>query len=43
VLVFSQPGALPAAVPEQVIAAVEGLGMEDARAKIAAMTTGAKR
>ena len=43
VLVFSQPGALPAAALEQVIAAVEGLDMDDVRAKIAAKTAAAKR
>ena len=36
VLVFSQPGALPAASLEQVIGAVRGLDMDDVRAQIAA-------
>ena len=36
VLVFSQPGALPAAGLEQVIAAVRGLDMDDVRRQIAA-------
>jgi thioredoxin 1 len=36
ILVFSQPGALPAAALEQVIQAVQGLDMDDVRAKIAA-------
>ena len=36
VLVFSQPGALPAAALEQVIAAVRGLDMDAVRAEIAA-------
>ena len=36
VLVFAQPGALPAAALEQVIAGVRGLDMEDVRAQIAA-------
>ncbi len=35
ILVFSQPGALPAAALEQVIDAVRGLDMDDVRAKIA--------
>ena len=35
ILVFSQPGALPAAALEQVIEAVEGLDMDDVRSKIA--------
>ncbi|KUL26916.1 thioredoxin [Actinoplanes awajinensis] len=43
VLVFSQPGALPAAALEQVIAAVEALDMDDVRAEIAAKTAAAKR
>lgn len=41
--VFSQPGALPAAALEQVITAIEGLDMDDVRAKIAAKTAAAKR
>ncbi len=36
VLVFSQPGALPSAALEQVIAAVEELDMDEVRASIAA-------
>lgn len=36
ILVFSQPGALPAAALEQVIAAVRALDMDDVRAQIAA-------
>ncbi|RYV49518.1 thioredoxin [Pengzhenrongella frigida] len=36
VLVFSQPGALPAAALEQVISGVQGLDMDDVRAQIAA-------
>jgi thioredoxin 1 len=36
ILVFSQPGALPAASLEQVISAVEGLDMDDVRAKVEA-------
>ena len=36
VLVFSQPGALPAASLEQVISAVRGLDMDDVRVQIAA-------
>jgi len=36
VLVFSQPGALPAPALEQVIAAVRDLDMEDVRAQIEA-------
>jgi thioredoxin 1 len=35
ILVFSQPGALPAAALEQVIDAVRGLDMDEVRAKIA--------
>ncbi|NUR14885.1 MAG: thioredoxin [Dermatophilaceae bacterium] len=35
ILVFSQPGALPAAALEQVITAVRGLDMDDVRAKVA--------
>ncbi|GLY06441.1 hypothetical protein [Actinoplanes sp. NBRC 101535] len=40
--VLSKPGAPSAAALEQVIAAVEGLDMEDVRAEIAAKTAGAK-
>jgi thioredoxin 1 len=36
VLVFSQPGALPAPALEQVISGVQGLDMDDVRAQIAA-------
>jgi thioredoxin 1 len=36
VLVFAQPGALPAPALEQVITAVKGLDMEDVRRQIAA-------
>src|SRR5487761_1651573 len=36
ILVFSQPGALPAATFEQVIQAVRELDMDDVRAKVAA-------
>jgi thioredoxin 1 len=35
VLVFSQPGALPASALEQVIEAVKGLDMEDVHKKVA--------
>jgi len=35
VLVFSQPGALPAAALEEVISAVKGLDMDEVRAQIA--------
>jgi thioredoxin 1 len=35
ILVFSQPGALPAAALEQVIAAVRDLDMDDIRAQLA--------
>ncbi|GAA3530951.1 thioredoxin [Aeromicrobium panaciterrae] len=35
ILVFSQPGALPAAGLEQVIQAVKGLDMDDVRQKVA--------
>jgi thioredoxin 1 len=37
ILVFAQPGALPAPALEQVIAAVEGLDMDEVRAKVEAM------
>ncbi len=36
IVVFSQPGALPAAALEQVISAVRGLDMADVRARLAA-------
>jgi thioredoxin 1 len=39
ILVFSQPGALPAAGLEQVIAAVRGLDMDDIRRQVAAQQT----
>ena len=35
ILVFSQPGALPAAALEQVIGAVSGLDMDEVRGKLA--------
>jgi thioredoxin 1 len=35
ILVFAQPGALPAAAVEQVISAVRGLDMEDVRRQVA--------
>lgn len=35
ILVFSQPGALPASALDQLIAQVEGLDMDDVRAKVA--------
>jgi len=35
ILVFSQPGALPATALEQVIAAVRGLDMDDVRRQVA--------
>ena len=38
ILVFSQPGALPAAALEQVIAGVRELDMEDVRAQLAAQS-----
>ena len=40
ILVFSQPGALPAKALEQVIAAVRELDMDEVRAKVAAATAG---
>ena len=39
ILVFSQPGALPAASLEEVIAGIRALDMEDIRAKIAERST----
>ncbi|HET8987043.1 MAG TPA: thioredoxin [Humibacillus sp.] len=39
ILVFSQPGALPAAGLEQVIAAVRALDMDDIRRQVAAQQT----
>ncbi|WP_285362910.1 thioredoxin [Microbacterium sp. LMC-P-041] len=38
ILVFSQPGALPAAGLQQVVDAVQGLDMDDVRAQIAAQS-----
>jgi thioredoxin 1 len=43
ILVFSQPGALPAASLEQVIQAVRDLDMDDVRAKIAAQDNNAQQ
>ncbi|MCI2266887.1 thioredoxin [Sediminivirga luteola] len=40
VLVFSQPGALPAAGLEQVISAVQGLDMAEVHAQVAAQKPG---
>lgn len=40
ILVCSQPGALPAAAPEQVITAVRELDMDDVRRKVAASRAG---
>ena len=40
ILVFSQPGALPGAALEQVIAAVRDLDMDEVRAQLAAEATG---
>ncbi len=42
ILVFSQPGALPAKSLEEVIAAVRGLDMDDVRAEVAAASAGSK-
>src|SRR5512142_3196550 len=39
ILVFSQPGALPAAALEQVIEAVRGLDMDDVRRQVAEQST----
>ncbi len=39
ILVFSQPGALPAAALEQVIAGIRELDMDDVRGKIAERST----
>ncbi|MEP7018860.1 MAG: thioredoxin domain-containing protein [Actinomycetota bacterium] len=39
ILVFSQPGALPAASLEEVIASIRALDMDDIRAKIAERST----
>ncbi len=38
ILVFAQPGALPAPALEQVIAAVKGLDMDDVRKQVAAQS-----
>ena len=43
ILVFSQPGALPAAALEQVIEAVRGLDMDEVRAELAQHETAASR
>ncbi|HEY5841269.1 MAG TPA: thioredoxin [Mycobacterium sp.] len=43
ILVFSQPGALPAPALDQVIAAVRELDMDDVRAKVAAANAGSAR
>jgi len=42
ILVFSQPGALPAPALEQVIGAVRELDMDDVRAQIAAQDKGSQ-
>ena len=39
ILVFAQPGALPASALDQVIAGVRGLDMDDVRAQVAAQQT----
>jgi thioredoxin 1 len=39
ILVFAQPGALPASALDQVIAGVKGLDMDDVRAQVAAQQT----
>ncbi|MGO4689787.1 thioredoxin family protein [Glaciibacter sp. 2TAF33] len=41
ILVFSQPGALPAPALDQVITAVKGLDMDEVRAMVAAQEAGA--
>ena len=43
ILVFSQPGALPAPALDQVIAAVRELDMDDVRAKVAAANADSAR
>jgi thioredoxin 1 len=43
ILVFSQPGALPAPALDQVIAAVKGLDMDEVRAQISAQDQGQSR
>lgn len=40
ILVFSQPGALPAPALDQVITAVRGLDMDEVRAQVAAQPAG---
>ncbi|MFI7575730.1 thioredoxin [Micromonospora sp. NPDC049497] len=40
ILVFAQPGALPAAALEQVVQAVRDLDMDEVRAKVAESTAG---
>jgi len=40
ILVFAQPGALPAPALEQVIAGIEGLDMDDVRRKVAQENAG---
>ena len=42
ILVFSQPGALPAAALEQVIAGVRGLDMDEVRAQVSTANSGAQ-
>lgn len=42
VLVFAQPGALPADALEQVLTAVRGLDMDEVRAKLAAQRAAAR-
>jgi thioredoxin len=43
ILVFSQPGALPAAALERLIQAVRGLDMDEVRGKLAQQEAGAPR
>jgi thioredoxin 1 len=43
ILVFSQPGALPAPALDQVISAVRELDMDEVRAKVAAANAGSAR
>lgn len=42
ILVYSQPGALPASALDELIGAVQGLDMEEIRAQIAAQGAGAQ-
>ncbi len=42
ILVFSQPGALPATALDELIVAIKGLDMDDVRTQIAAQTGGAQ-